>query len=441
MKVNVSTFGCSASQASAEIMMGIIKDKGHDLVEWQDADLVLINTCTVKYATEQKILHMIGEAKATGKRTIVTGCMPEVQLDEILKQDPQACVLGVNAISRLGDLLSHPVNGPQDTRHIFLEQPEGFQNVARLRLDANIHICQISQGCNYSCSYCIVSVARGRLFSFDPEDILADIRRAVSEGCREIWLTSQDNGQYGTDRHSGLMLPELLRKICDIPGQFKVRVGMMNPFSVLPILYELIEAFDNEKIYKLLHLPIQSGSDVVLRRMERYHTIEEANHVIEQFRSRFSDLSLFTDIIVGFPGETDDDLKKSIHWVEEFRPDKVNISRFTPRPFTKAANMHNTDSRILVKRSTELHRVCRGIKLSSKKDMIGWMGDVFLSREAKVQGMMARTSSYRPVVIPDCPFSPGQSCRVYIYDATPGYFLAKVLDDGLQGDMLDLDIC
>jgi MiaB-like tRNA modifying enzyme len=434
MKVHVATFGCSASQASAEIMRAIVRGKGHALVPLSDADVLVINTCTVKYATEQKILHIIREAADSGKEVIVTGCMPEVQLEDILEQNPQAHILGVNSVSRVGELLDSlgkTGKGSGKRRmQIFLHQPEGFQSVPRIRYNPNIHICQLSQGCNYSCSYCIVSVARGKLMSFGPEEIIADIRRAVSEGCREIWLTSQDNGQYGTDRcdtGKDILLPELLRMICAIPGQFRVRVGMMNPFSVLPILYELLDAFDNEKVYKLLHLPVQSASDSVLRNMNRYHSIEEANHVIRQFRSRFDDLTLFTDIIVGFPGETEGDFKKSVKWVEEFRPDKVNISRYTPRPRTKAWDFHNTDSRILTSRSNELHNISRSTKFATKNKLIGWEGNVFLSKEAKKQGTMARTDSYLPVVIPQCNLEPGVTCRVLIYDATPGYFLGRLL--------------
>lgn len=435
MKVHVATFGCSASQASAEIMRASVRDKGHSLVPEGDADVLVINTCTVKYATEQKILHIIREAGDAGKEVIVTGCMPEVQLEDILQSNPQAHILGVNSVSKVGELLdclTTPEKGKRYERmQIFLERPEGFQCVPRIRYNPNIHICQLSQGCNYSCSYCIVSVARGKLRSFEPGEIIADISSAVSEGCKEIWLTSQDNGQYGTDRPgtgNEILLPELLRMICEIPGHFRVRVGMMNPFSVLPILYDLLDAFGSEKVYKLLHLPVQSASDSVLRNMNRYHSIEEANHVIRQFRSRFEDMTLFTDMIVGFPGETEEDFKKSVRWVEDFRPDKVNISRYTPRPRTKAWDFHNTDSRILVKRSNELHKVCRSTKFASKNRMIGWEGNVFLSKEAKKQGTMARTDSYLPVVIPQCDLEPGLPCRVQIYDTTPGYFLGRLLD-------------
>jgi len=425
MKVHVSSYGCSASQASAEIMKASIRDQGHDLVPEKDAEVLVINTCTVKYTTEQKILHKIAAAGDAGNEVIVSGCMPEVQLEDILNQNPQAHILGINSVSKIADVIGSLGSG-KGRMQVFMDEPEGFQNVPRVRYNPNIHICQLSQGCDFSCSYCIVSIARGKLRSFEPEDIVADIKAAVSDGCREVWLTSQDNGQYGND--GKVFLPELLKMICDIPGNFKIRVGMMNPFSVVPILDDLLDAFDNEKIYKLLHLPIQSASDDVLKKMNRYHGISEANNVIDRFRERFTDLTLFTDIIVGFSGESNEDFKKTLEWVKRFRPDKVNISRYTPRPHTKAWVYRKIDSRIIVQRSNELHILCEGIKLEVKNTMIGWEGDVFISKEAKTKGMMARTDSYNPVVIPECNIPPGVTCRVRIYDATAGYFFAEVID-------------
>ncbi|WP_321420627.1 tRNA (N(6)-L-threonylcarbamoyladenosine(37)-C(2))-methylthiotransferase [uncultured Methanomethylovorans sp.] len=431
MKVHVSTFGCSANQASAEVMMATIRSLGHELVSEKNADVVVLNTCTVKYSTEQKILHKIWELGEKGREVVVAGCMPEVQLEDIIHNNPAAHILGVNSISRIGDILNSiasPEISSQNTSrqalHVFSHEPQGFINVPRFRFNSNIHICQLSQGCNNACSYCIVRFVRGPLRSFNPDPIVEDIRQGVAEGCREIWLTSQDNAQYGMDL--GYQLPQLLERICDIPGDFKVRVGMMNPFSVLPILDELLNAFEHDKIYKLVHLPIQSASNDVLKKMNRFHSIEEANHLISCFRDRFDDLTLFTDIIVGFPGEKDTDFMKTVEWVKEYRPEKVNISRYTPRPHTKALEYRNIDSRIVAQRSNELHSVCEKVKIAVRKSMMGWTGRVFISKEAKVKGLMARTASYKPVVIPESSAIPGSYCEVEIFDATPGYFLGRV---------------
>ncbi|AKB73961.1 (dimethylallyl)adenosine tRNA methylthiotransferase [Methanosarcina lacustris Z-7289] len=434
MKVYLESFGCSASQASAEIMKASVERLGHELLipaTAGEAEVYICNSCTVKYTTEQKILYKIRSMGEKGVQVIVSGCMPEVQLEDILHANPEAHILGVNAISRLGDLLSSIEQREKtgllagERLEIRTSEPLGFLNVPRERVNPNIHICQISQGCNFACSYCIVKYARGKLRSFPPEEIVKDISSAVAEGCREIWLTSQDDSQYGMD--TGVKLPELLRMISEIPGDFKVRVGMMNPFSVLPILDDLVDAFDSDKVFKLLHLPIQSASHSVLKNMNRLHKMDKVDTIITKFRARFEDFSLFTDIIVGFCDETDEDFEETIEWVKKYRPEKVNISRYSPRPHTKAFSFRNLDSRILVQRSHNLHKVCEQIKIKSKREMIGWKGRVFVSKYTEIGDVLTRTDSYRPVVISGSDLKPGEYVNVEIMSAKPGYFLGKIV--------------
>ncbi|WP_410509072.1 tRNA (N(6)-L-threonylcarbamoyladenosine(37)-C(2))-methylthiotransferase [Methanosarcina hadiensis] len=434
MKIYLESFGCSASQASAEIMKASIQRLGHELLSPEaagQAEVYICNSCTVKYTTEQKILYKIRSMGEKGIQVIVSGCMPEVQLEDILNANPEAHILGVNAVSRLGELLSSIEQIKKaglrggERLEIRTSEPLGFLNVPRERSNPNIHICQISQGCNFACSYCIVKHARGKLRSFPPEEIIYDIRSAVADGCREIWLTSQDDSQYGMD--TGVKLPELLRMISEIPGDFKVRVGMMNPFSVLPILDDLVDAFDSDKIFKLLHLPIQSASHSVLRKMNRLHKMDAVDKIITEFRDRFEDLSLFTDIIVGFCDETDEDFKETVEWVKKYRPEKINISRYSPRPHTKAFSFRNLDSRISVKRSQQLHKVCEQIKIESKNEMIGWKGRVFVSKYTEIGDVLTRTDSYRPVVVSGSGLKPGEYTEVEITGAKPGYFLGKII--------------
>lgn len=436
MKVYLESFGCSASQASAEIMKASIERLGHKLLSPDAADqaeVYICNSCTVKYTTEQKILYKIRSMGERNVEVIVSGCMPEVQLEDILHVNPEAHILGINAISRIGELLSsieqRKMIGMPGGEHLEFRtsEPVGFLNVPRERSNPNIHICQISQGCNFACSYCIVKNARGKLRSFPPDEIVEDIRSAVADGCREIWLTSQDDSQYGMD--TGVKLPELLRMISEIPGDFKVRVGMMNPFSVLPILDDLIEAFDSDKIFKLLHLPIQSASHSVLKKMNRLHKMDSVDMIINRFHARFEDISLFTDIIVGFCDETDADFIESVEWVQKYRPEKINISRYSPRPHTKAFSFRNLDSRIPIQRSHELHKVCEQIKLESKQAMIGWKGRVFVSKYTEVGDVLTRTDAYRPIVISCSNLKPGQYTNVEIVAAKPGYFIGKLVEN------------
>jgi tRNA A37 methylthiotransferase MiaB len=204
---------------------------------------------------------------------------------------------------------------------------------------------------------------------------------------------------------------------------------MMNPFSVLPVLDDLIDAFDSDKIFKLLHLPIQSASHSVLKRMNRVHKMDAVDTIIKKFRARFGDLSLFTDIIVGFCDETDADFKETVEWVQKYRPEKVNISRYSPRPHTKAFSFRNLDSRISVQRSHNLHKVCEQIKIESKQAMIGWKGRAFVSKYTEIGDVLTRTDAYRPVVINGSNLKPGQYVDLEIVAAKPGYFFGKLAED------------
>jgi len=453
IKIYFETFGCSANQASAETMLGIIRSAGFELVSEADADVYICNSCTVKYTTEQKILHKIRTFGEQGKDVIVCGCMPEVQLDLILNANPEARILGVRSVGSLRGLLEN-LNQKQETAKLKIaadsdeisnstaesyvpvrfssKVPDGFLNLPKVRYHDNIHICQISTGCLFGCSYCIVRLARGDLISFSPDDIISDIQTAVAEGCSEIWLTSQDDSQYGMDfpktsEYFGIRLPDLLNRITEIPGDFKIRVGMMNPFSLLPILPELIDAFDRPKIYKFLHLPIQSASEDVLKTMNRHYKMSEVGEIISQFKSRFPNLTLFTDIIVGFFSETDADFDETVAWIQKYKPDKINISKYSPRPGTKAFPLRNLDSRILTARSKTLTEITTQIKQDTKNQRLGGIEEVFISKYGKESGVLARTADYKPVVLNEPGLKPGDYADVQIVEATPGYFIGKLL--------------
>ena len=448
IKIYFETFGCSANQASAETMLGIIRSMGFHLASEADADVYICNSCTVKYTTEQKILHKIRTFGEQGKEVIVCGCMPEVQLDLILNANPEAHILGVRSVidlrfllEKLNEKAEHKNSGIGRSVHenkayvpvrFSSKTPEGFLNLSKVRYHENIHICQISTGCLFGCSYCIVRLARGDLISFSPDDIVSDIKAAVSEGCSEIWLTSQDDSQYGMDfskesPYSGVRLPSLLKQITAIPGNFKIRVGMMNPFSILPILPELVDAFDHPKIYKFLHLPIQSASENVLKTMNRHYTMADVDMIISEFRHKFPDLTLFTDIIVGFSTETDEDFDLTVRWVQKYKPDKVNISKYSPRPGTKAFSLRKLDSRILTVRSKKLTEITNDLKLETKNQRLGNVEDVFISKYGKESGVLARTADYKPVVLNESGLKPGEYAEIKIIEATPGYFIGKLI--------------
>lgn len=273
------------------------------------------------------------------KFVIVFGCLANIQYEKVKKVNPKAIIIQNDSIDELIFILRYlkkfiyfydsftakiafmlNLRSSKKNNNI-LTYSNLYLNSKKNRINKNIHICQISKGCSLNCSYCIVRKAKGNLFSFNPDDIIEDIKYAINSGCNEIWITSQDNAQYGLDfkentKYYNYKLTDLLDSIIKLDGNFKIRIGMVNPLSVFPILENLINIYEkSDKIYKVLHLPIQSASNNVLKNMNRKHDIKLANEIINKFRSKIPSLSLITDLIVGFCYETDNDFKITTDWI------------------------------------------------------------------------------------------------------------------------------
>ena len=268
-KVFAQAYGCPSNIADFEIALGLLKQAGFDVAESpEEADLHIIFTCVVKSPTESRMVNRIKQLVAAQKPLIVAGCMPKVEQRLIEKIAPEASMLGPDSVEAVVEVARAALEGKKVIFTKDLRKPKLC--LPRVRKSERVCIIEISNGCLSSCSYCIVKFARGRLRSYPIEKIVDEVRTAVNNGCKEIWLTSQDNGCYGVD--IGTSLPELLKAVCAVPGDYTIRVGMMNPTHVKPIVDELIEAYKNEKIQKFLHLPLQSGSNRVLKTMKRGYT-------------------------------------------------------------------------------------------------------------------------------------------------------------------------
>ncbi len=423
MKIHIETYGCAANQSNSEIMAGILEKAGHQLVDKDESEIIIVNTCTVKGTTEKKVLHEIRALGKSGKIIIVAGCMGEVQLDDIKIANKSAHVIGVNMVTNIDKVVDAIITNRDKTVEAFDDKTTDLVNLPKRRINPNVNIVQISQGCNNNCSYCIVRTAKGHLVSFDARGILTDIEESVKSGCREIWLTAQDCAAYGVD--SGTLLPALLRKVSVIPGDFKVRVGMMNPLAVLPILDDLVIAFKNEKIFKFLHLPIQCGSDKVLKDMRRGYTVSDVKKILARFRKDIPDITFATDIICGYPTETDEDFVKTKEFLKEEMPDMINISGYTPRPMTEAKRLKNLASEIVKFRTSRVSAVADMVKSKRNRKWIGWSGNVVVE-EKTYNGVLARNFAYKPIVVKDETLKVGENIMVKIVDSAEGYLFGEV---------------
>ena len=418
-RVHVEVYGCSANQADAEIASGLLLEAGHSLAETAEAaDVSVILTCIVKTPTETKIVRRLGEL--AGRHVVVAGCMPKALRSLVEETHPGASLVGPDDVARIPEAVEKAATGG---RAVYLEGSSPNRTCfPRERRSGLIHIAPIAAGCLGNCSYCIVKVARGRLYSFPPEGIVADAEAAVASGCKEIWVTAEDTAAYNFE---GVRLPELIDRLCAIDGKFMVRIGMTTPNSVLPIFDDITETFQGEKVYKFLHVPVQSGSDVVLARMRRKYTVTEFKELITRFREAIPGIGIATDIICGFPGETEGQFGESLSLVEWLRPDMLNRSRFWPRPGTEATGMKDQfPSRITKDRSRVLDELWWRVNADLNQAWVGWEGDVLLDKLGHSSFKEGRTNSYKAVVLKTRKRL-GDCVRVRVTEAAKGYLIGE----------------
>jgi MiaB-like tRNA modifying enzyme len=261
----------------------------------------------------------------------------------------------------------------------------------------SVGIVQIAQGCLGRCTYCITRRARGPLRSFPVQEIRNKIEEYVRAGAYEIQLTAQDTSAWGRD--TGQRLPDLLTALSSIPGNFRLRVGMMNPATTLGILDDLIDAFASDRLFRFVHLPVQSGSDRILEQMGRGYTVREFEEIVSAFRGRYPDISIATDFIVGFPGETEEDFSRSLELIGRIRPAKVNVTRYSPRPFTGPFEEKDFPDAVKKDRSRILNAYAEEQYVALNRPLLGTMVFCVVTEKIRPGSVMARTASYQGLVI------------------------------------------
>jgi MiaB-like tRNA modifying enzyme len=397
-KVWIEAYGCSASMADSEMIGGILKEAGYEIVtKRSESALNLIVTCSVKDTTEHKMMSRIRTMVKSGKPLVVAGCLPKADKAKIESASSSASLIGPNSIDKAPDAVRSALSGD---RLVALKDSELDKiNIPRVRLNPVISIVEIANGCMSECTFCQTKIAKGRLRSYRIGDIVREIKSDIKSGCKEVWLSSTDNGCYGRDIDTNLV--DLLRACCcSIEGNFKIRVGMMNPMYLPAILDSMVSLFcENDKLFKFLHIPVQSGSDRILRKMKRGHTSKTFIDTVQEFRDKIPEMTISTDIIVGFPSETEDDFKQTINLLERSQPDIVNISRYAARPKTEASRWKEmkVSSQISKERSEYLHDLTRRIAKKRNSIWREWQGEIVIDEIGKV--MQGRNYAYKPVVI------------------------------------------
>jgi threonylcarbamoyladenosine tRNA methylthiotransferase CDKAL1 len=383
--MDVLTFGCAMNQAESEIIGGLLAERG-----LSDADVVVVNTCTVKSPTESKIVRLLRKLEAEGRRVVVAGCLPPAR-PSLPGEFPLFSFIGVNT----GDVVEAVEAAASGGRLVRVEESDDKSSMPRKRLNPVVGILPIAQGCLGGCSYCQVRNVRGGLKSYGPKRLLAEARGMVASGAREIWVTGQDTGAYGLDIKTSL--PELLGELSSLDGDFRIRVGMMNPNHALSMLDELVEAFRSEKIYKFVHVPVQSGDDGVLQDMNRRYSANDYKTVVNAFAKL--DATVSTDVIVGYPTEGGEAFQNTVDLIRETKPDVLNSTRYWPRPGTEAAGLKQLPGSEVKRRSRIIGEEFKACGLERNKKWVGWRGKALLSEGNPDGTFTARNDWYKPIVL------------------------------------------
>lgn len=424
MNIYIETFGCTFNQADSEIMAGLLQREGNEMVdEVDDAHVLIINTCYVKQPTEQKVINRIKKLheEYPHKSLIISGCMVEIDQEKLKKIAPDASWVGPHKLNTVPDLVKSVYSGER----VRFTGYEDMNKVCQPKVRSNkfINIVQICEGCDGFCSYCCTRIARGKLHSYPVILIKQEVGKAVRDGCVEIQLTAQDTAAYGKDNDTSL--PELINAVTNFNGKFKVRVGMMHPKSVMDNVDELIKAFKSDKVYKFIHIPVQSGSDGVLADMNRGHSVKEFTDIISRIRGEIPEISISTDIIVGYPTEDDEAFHDTLKLIKDLQPDFLHISKYHHRPGSCSSDLQEIDHQIMKKRSKELNELKTAIAFRNNTKLIGKVLQVLITNVGSKGGLLGRTDSYKTVVVNEA--SLGSFVDVEITHAKATYLMGNVV--------------
>lgn len=429
--IYLKTWGCAHNNSDSEYMAGILQSYGYNLTSDKDqADLILLNSCTVKTPSEDTFRNEIQHGKDNGQHVVVAGCVPQgAPKSEYLSG---VSIIGVQQIDRVVEVVESALQG--HTVRLLQQKKEAGKRVAgpklslpKVRKNALVEIIPINSGCLNQCTYCKTKHARGDLVSYPPDEIVDRARQAFDEGCCEIWLTSEDTGTYGRD--IGSSLPELLWKLVEvIPDGCMLRVGMTNPPYILEHLSEMAKILQHPRVYGFLHVPVQSGSDSVLGEMKREYNREEFERVVSYLREQVPGVTIATDIICGFPGETEVDFEESMTLCANYKFPSLFINQFFPRPGTPAAKMTRVDPVLVKKRTKRLTELFLSYEPYAHK--VGDVQTVLVTeRSHDKKHYVGHNKFYEQVLLPMHDNLLGKSVQVRIIKATKFSMEAELLQE------------
>tara|TARA_Y100000310_G_scaffold241784_1_gene245847 strand:- start:10966 stop:12276 length:1311 start_codon:yes stop_codon:yes gene_type:complete len=426
-KVYIQTHGCSANLVESEAMMGLLVKNGFKIVDDMEySDVNIINICTVKgpivpLREIKKFTEQFPE-----KNLIITGCITRDIIPKIRQINQQASLINTHNIHRIVEAVEESLQG--NILEALTQERIIKAELPKIRTNKVIGIVPIASGCDDFCAYCSVKLIKGNIFTYPETYIVNEVKKNIEQGCKEIWLTSQDNGAYGLDKGERT-LPNLLNTILkEVPGNYKIRLGMINPRHVMAMSDELIKIYQDDRMFKFLHIPVEAGNNEVLGKMKRKYNVHEFKEIIEKFRRYVKDITIASDMIVGFPTETELQFQDSLHLIQDIKPDILNIARFSARPHTVASRMKQFPDRIKKERSRALTDLFITTAKKQNKKWIGWQGKIMINEIGKDNTWVGRNFAYKPIIVKGN-FSLGQEVDVKVNNATTYDLRAEVIPE------------
>jgi MiaB-like tRNA modifying enzyme len=424
LDVYFETYGCTANHNSTEIMKGLIYQTGLNITSNINlADIIVINSCIAKEPTEEKIRRKVQDLLSKERKIILAGCMAKINHKKF--QHRNLFLLDTHNIKKINELIRNIIkeNIPKPEKYFEIRN-EVKVNLPKISKEKYIGITQISEGCLGKCSYCLTKIAKGKLFSYPQKAIIQSIKKDIQARCKEIWITSQDNAAYGNDTNE-YKLPELMDNILKIKQKFFVRIGLMNPNNVLNILPELINVYRHHKMFKFLHIPIQAGSDRILRKMKRNYSVKDVLRIISEFRKEFPHMHISTDIIVGFPGETEKDFEQTLSLIKRIKPETLNVNKYWSRPNTSASKLKQINYETKNNRSKILSKLHFEICKNNQETWKDWEGKVIVDKKGFENTYLARSQDYKLFAIYSKEKILGKILNIKVKKPTPHYLISE----------------
>lgn len=387
-RYTILSYGCQMNVSDSERMAGQLQAMGYTQIDdMRQADVILINTCCVRETAEDRVYGKIGEIKAIKREHPelifgITGCMAQKEKDSLIKRAPHIdFVLGTNKVQELSQIIRKIEAERQHVVDTVLENNDMPENVPIAREGKFSAWIPIMYGCNNFCTYCIVPYVRGREHSRHPQDIVREVEQAVAQGYEEVTLLGQNVNSYGKD-HKEADFADLLTMVDQVPGIRRVRFMTSHPKDLSDRVIAAIAG--GTHLCEHIHLPVQHGSNRILKAMNRVYTTEKYRDLVKRIRAAIPDVSLTTDLIVGFPGETDEDFEQLLAFLKEIRYDSAYTFIYSPRSGTPAAKMADQVPEAVKKeRLNRLMAVQNQISLEINEQLLGKTFEVMVEGPSK----------------------------------------------------------